>query len=108
MLDRLSVGWIAKIRSLTESSRAESSHAPNRRNPVPRDVPAGARGSGIGDLGQAAYQFADWLADAEQWPLAGFGRWGPPGGLRPNRPIKVYSAFAGNPLLVGLETSIGR
>jgi 4-alpha-glucanotransferase len=55
---------------------------------------------GIGDLGQAAYEFADFLASGEQkyWqvlPLSptGFG----------NSPYAALSAFAGNPLLISLE-----
>ncbi len=55
---------------------------------------------GIGDLGPAAYDFADFLAAAKQrlWqvlPLSptGYG----------NSPYAALSAFAGNPLLVSLE-----
>jgi 4-alpha-glucanotransferase len=55
---------------------------------------------GIGDLGPAAYAFADFLAAAEQryWqvlPLnpTGYG----------NSPYGAISAFAGNPLLISLE-----
>jgi 4-alpha-glucanotransferase len=55
---------------------------------------------GIGDLGPAAFAFADFLAAAKQrlWqvlPLSptGFG----------NSPYGAQSAFAGNPLLVSLE-----
>jgi 4-alpha-glucanotransferase len=55
---------------------------------------------GIGDLGPAAYAFADFLAAAKQrlWqvlPLSptGYG----------NSPYAALSAFAGNPLLVSLE-----
>jgi len=55
---------------------------------------------GIGDLGPAAYQFADFLAAAKQryWqvlPLnpTGYG----------NSPYGAISAFAGNPLLISLE-----
>jgi 4-alpha-glucanotransferase len=55
---------------------------------------------GIGDLGQAAYAFADFLAAGKQryWqvlPLSptGFG----------NSPYAALSAFAGNPLLISLE-----
>jgi 4-alpha-glucanotransferase len=55
---------------------------------------------GIGDLGRAAYEFADFLAAAKQryWqvlPLSptGYG----------NSPYAALSAFAGNPLLVSLE-----
>jgi 4-alpha-glucanotransferase len=55
---------------------------------------------GIGDLGPAAYEFADFLAAAKQrlWqvlPLSptGYG----------NSPYAALSAFAGNPLLISLE-----
>jgi 4-alpha-glucanotransferase len=55
---------------------------------------------GIGDLGPASYEFADFLAAAKQrlWqvlPLSptGYG----------NSPYAALSAFAGNPLLVSLE-----
>jgi 4-alpha-glucanotransferase len=55
---------------------------------------------GIGDLGPAAYEFADFLADGAQkiWqvlPLnpTGYG----------DSPYQCFSAFAGNPLLLSLE-----
>jgi 4-alpha-glucanotransferase len=55
---------------------------------------------GIGDLGPAAYEFADFLAAAKQkyWqvlPLSptGYG----------NSPYAALSAFAGNPMLISLE-----
>ena len=55
---------------------------------------------GIGDLGPAAHQFLDFLAQAKQhiWqvlPLSptGYG----------NSPYAAYSAFAGNPSLISLE-----
>ncbi len=55
---------------------------------------------GIGDLGRAAYAFADFLAAGKQrlWqvlPLSptGYG----------NSPYAALSAFAGNPLLISLE-----
>jgi len=56
---------------------------------------------GVGDLGAAAYAFADFLAAAKQrvWqvlPLSptGYG----------NSPYSALSAFAGNPLLISLDT----
>ncbi|MBV8114466.1 MAG: 4-alpha-glucanotransferase, partial [Silvibacterium sp.] len=56
---------------------------------------------GIGDLGPAAFEFADFLAEAKQrlWqvlPLSptGYG----------NSPYAATSAFAGNPLLISLDT----
>jgi 4-alpha-glucanotransferase len=55
---------------------------------------------GIGDLGQAAYEFADFLSAGKQkyWqvlPLSptGYG----------NSPYAALSAFAGNPLLISLD-----
>ena len=55
---------------------------------------------GVGDLGPAAYAFADFLAEAKQrmWqvlPLnpTGYG----------NSPYAALSAFAGNPLLISVE-----
>lgn len=55
---------------------------------------------GIGDLGDAAYQFVDWLAEAGQgyWqvlPLSptGYG----------DSPYQGLSAFAGNPLMISPE-----
>ena len=55
---------------------------------------------GIGDLGPAAYQFADWLADAKQtlWQVLPLG----PSGYG-NSPYSCTSAFAGNALLISLE-----
>lgn len=55
---------------------------------------------GIGDLGDAAYRFVDWLAEAGQgiWQILPLG---PPG--YGESPYQSYSAFAGNPLLVGLD-----
>ena len=60
-----------------------------------------ASNGGIGDLGPAAFEFADFLAEAKQrlWqvlPLSptGYG----------NSPYAATSAFAGNPLLISLDT----
>ena len=55
---------------------------------------------GIGDLGPAAYQFADFLAAAQQryWQVLPLG----PTGFG-NSPYSALSAFAGNPLLISLE-----
>jgi 4-alpha-glucanotransferase len=59
---------------------------------------------GIGDLGEGAYRFVDWLARAQQqyWqvmPLVptGYG----------DSPYAALSAFAGNPLLISLDVLIG-
>ncbi|MBV9385366.1 MAG: 4-alpha-glucanotransferase [Chroococcidiopsidaceae cyanobacterium CP_BM_ER_R8_30] len=55
---------------------------------------------GIGDLGAAAYQFVDFLADTNQqlWQVLPLGpiAFG-------NSPYMSYSALAGNPLLISLE-----
>lgn len=60
---------------------------------------------GIGDLGPAAYAFADFLAAAKQqyWqvlPLSptGYG----------NSPYSALSAFAGNPLFISLEVLVAQ
>lgn len=57
-------------------------------------------GLGSGDLGAAAYQFADWLAESNQglWQVLPLG---PPG--YGESPYQCFSAFAGNPLVVGLD-----
>ncbi|MGE5195355.1 MAG: 4-alpha-glucanotransferase [Deltaproteobacteria bacterium] len=55
---------------------------------------------GIGDLGEAASRFADWLTEAGQglWQVLPLG---PPG--FGESPYQSFSAFAGNPLLVGMD-----
>src|ERR1700761_7282407 len=55
---------------------------------------------GVGDLGPAAYAFADFLAAAKQrfWQVLPLG----PTGYG-NSPYAALSAFAGNPLLISLE-----
>jgi 4-alpha-glucanotransferase len=55
---------------------------------------------GIGDLGAGAYRFADWLAACGQriWQVLPLG----PVGYGES-PYQLYSAFAGNPLLIGLD-----
>jgi 4-alpha-glucanotransferase len=55
---------------------------------------------GIGDFGQAAYQFVDVLASARQglWQVLPLGPLG-----YGNSPYSSISAFAGNPLLISLE-----
>ena len=55
---------------------------------------------GIGDLGDAAFRFVDWLADAKQrrWQLMPLG----PTGYG-DSPYAGLSALAGNPLLISLE-----
>jgi 4-alpha-glucanotransferase len=57
-------------------------------------------GWGIGDLGEWAYRFADFLAEAGQqlWQILPLG---PPGfGYSP---YQAYSSMAGNPLLISLQ-----
>ena len=55
---------------------------------------------GIGDLGPAAYEFADFLADAGQsiWQMLPLG----PTGYG-DSPYQCFSAFAGNPALISLS-----
>jgi 4-alpha-glucanotransferase len=55
---------------------------------------------GIGDLGREAYRFADWLAASGQriWQVLPLG----PVGYGES-PYQLFSAFAGNPLLISLE-----
>ncbi len=55
---------------------------------------------GIGDMGEGAYQFVDFLARSGQrlWQVLPLG----PTGYG-NSPYNCFSAFAGNPLLVSLE-----
>ncbi|HET7088626.1 MAG TPA: 4-alpha-glucanotransferase, partial [Anaerolineae bacterium] len=52
---------------------------------------------GIGDLGDDAYRFVDFLADAKQslWQVLPLG----PTGYG-DSPYQCFSAFAGNPLLI--------
>ena len=59
--------------------------------------PTSLLGPGVGDLGEQAFRFVDWLADAEQslWqvlPLVAVNEGG--------SPYNALSAFAGNPLLL--------
>lgn len=58
---------------------------------------------GIGDLGEDAYQFIDFLADCSQhyWQIMPLG----PTGYG-DSPYACFSAFAGNPLLISLDTLI--
>jgi 4-alpha-glucanotransferase len=67
----------------------------------PTSLPSGG---GIGDLGPAAYQFADSLASARQslWQVLPLGPLG-----YGNSPYSSISAFAGNPLLISLERLAG-
>src|ERR1700734_3894758 len=60
---------------------------------------------GIGDLGPAAYAFADFLTAAKQrlWQVLPLG----PTGYG-NSPYAALSAFAGNPLLISLESLTDR
>ena len=60
---------------------------------------------GIGDLGPAAYAFADFLAASKQrlWQVLPLG----PTGYG-NSPYASLSAFAGNPLLISLENLADR
>ena len=55
---------------------------------------------GVGDLGDAAFRFVDWLGNADQrlWQIMPLGVTG-----AGNSPYASPSAFAGNPLLVSLD-----
>ena len=59
---------------------------------------------GIGDLGEEAYRFADWLAEAGQkiWQVLPLG----PVGYGES-PYQLFSAFAGNPMLLAGTGSQG-
>ena len=59
---------------------------------------------GIGDLGEAAYQFVDFLHGAGQsiWQVLPLG----PTGYG-DSPYQCFSAFAGNPLLIDLDQLVG-
>ena len=74
--------------------------APNRTSGIllhPTSLPGP---NGIGELGPAAFRFADWLFDAGQtlWQVLPLG----PTGYGES-PYQLFSAFAGNPLLIGLD-----
>jgi 4-alpha-glucanotransferase len=60
---------------------------------------------GIGDLGGWAYRFADFMAESGQrlWQVLPLG----PTGFG-HSPYQAYSAVAGNPLLVSLESLVDR
>ena len=60
---------------------------------------------GIGELGPAAHRFADFLRDSGQriWQVLPLG----PTGYG-DSPYQCFSAFAGNPLLISLETLVER
>src|ERR671939_31207 len=55
---------------------------------------------GVGDLGDEAYRFVDWLAASGQtyWQIMPLG----PTGYG-DSPYQTFSAFAGNPLLISPE-----
>ncbi len=55
---------------------------------------------GIGDLGPEAFRFADWLTEAKQtlWQMLPLG----PTGYG-DSPYQLFSAFAGNPMLISPE-----
>lgn len=59
-------------------------------------------GHGIGDLGPAARQFVDWLAQAgaSVWQILPLC---PPGGRLQDVPYSSWSALAGNPQLISLD-----
>jgi len=59
---------------------------------------------GIGDFGASAYRFVDFLENSQQtvWQILPLGPTG-----HGNSPYMAYSAMAGNPLLINLETLQG-
>lgn len=59
---------------------------------------------GIGDLGESAYRFVDFLANSDQqvWQILPLGPIG-----AGNSPYSAYSALAGNPLLISLDILYG-
>lgn len=59
---------------------------------------------GIGDLGNGAYRFVDFLANSDQqvWQILPLGPTG-----AGNSPYSAYSALAGNPLLISLDILYG-
>src|SRR4051794_41314218 len=60
---------------------------------------------GVGDLGPAAYEFIDWLAEARQGLWQGLPL-GPP--ANGNSPHSSPPAFSGNPLLISLNRLAGK
>jgi len=56
---------------------------------------------GIGDLGKEAYKFIDFLAESKQqiWQILPLGPTG-----HGNSPYQCYSAIAGNPLLISIDS----
>ena len=61
---------------------------------------------GIGCFDQAAYDFVDWLQKAGQryWQILPLGATSY--GLSDDSPYQAYSAFAGNPYLISLDTLV--
>jgi 4-alpha-glucanotransferase len=59
---------------------------------------------GIGDLGNGAYRFVDFLANSDQqvWQILPLGPTG-----AGNSPYLAYSALAGNPLMISLDILYG-
>jgi 4-alpha-glucanotransferase len=60
---------------------------------------------GIGDLGPEAYQFADWLVRSGMriWQVLPLG----PVGYGES-PYQLFSAFAGNPMLLSIDALVER
>src|SRR5882672_10485722 len=60
---------------------------------------------GVGDLGAEAYRFVDFLAEARQslWQILPLG---PTSNGNLHSPYVALSAFAGNPLLISLESLV--
>jgi 4-alpha-glucanotransferase len=71
-----------------------------RRSGILLHVTSLPGGHGIGDLGNSAYEFVEFLAEANQkiWQVLPLG----PAGYG-DSPYQLFSAFAGNPLVIDLH-----
>ncbi|HYQ58280.1 MAG TPA: 4-alpha-glucanotransferase, partial [Draconibacterium sp.] len=72
-----------------------------RKNGILLHITSLPGAEGIGTLGKEAYAFVDFLQESGQklWQILPLGPVGPG-----NSPYQCYSAFAGEPLLIDLET----
>ncbi|RIK46747.1 MAG: 4-alpha-glucanotransferase [Chloroflexi bacterium] len=86
-----------------ERSTATDRHPPPRYSGVLAHPTSFPGGHGIGDLGAGTTAFMEWLAEARQtrWQVLPLG----PTGFG-DSPYQSFSAFAGNPLLVSLDSLV--